>query len=467
MEFTKQQYIKDGTVRVNGEEIPYRATSENFPVRDAAGNVDASMFTFSYERTDVETTGRPVLFAWNGGPGCGSLFVHVGLLSPKKVRMGEGPELTQTAPFELMDNDACLLDTCDVVAVDAIGTGYARLYNQEAKATYCSTQKDAETFISCIRAWLTAHKRWNSPIYIMGESFGTIRNAVIAEAIFYSGACSASGGPMHLSGIIMLGSALDYGQEGFPIPKAVLNLPSIAAANWYWHSEGKGSLREFVEECDRFCYEEYVQALALGKRLSEEKQQEIARKLSYFTGYSVEKLLKDQLYVDIFQYPACGMAEEGKSIGIYDARFALDACKDPAKYDYFSDDASNAISMPAFTIGFNGLLKDELGIDIDEEYIEIWNEAETVWNFKTAKAPIQSLECAMHRNPKLRVMFGMGYYDMLTTMGWVHYLVSHYDLPEERVKLCYYESGHMPYLGDQQAFQLENDIKEFMKGDNM
>lgn len=466
MEFVKHRFTYEGNVLVEGENIPYLAVSENYPVRNVAGDIDASMFTFSYERTDVNTDGRPVLFAWNGGPGCGSLFVHMGLLSPKKVRLGEGPDLKPTAPFELIDNEAFLLDTCDVVAVDAIGTGYARLFNQDAKAAYCTTEKDAEVFIGCMRAWLTAHKRWNSPIYIMGESYGTIRNAVIAEAIFYSGTGTSSGGPIHLSGIIMLGSALDYGQEGFPIPKAVLNLPSIAAANWYWHPEGKGGLRDFVEECDRFCYGEYVQALALGNRLPEQRRIEIAEKLSRYTGYDSEKLLKDKLDVDIFQYPACGMAKEGRSIGIYDARFALGEFREPAKYDYFSDDACNAISIPAFTVGFNGLWRDTLGIDLDEEYTEIWNEAETVWNFKTKKPPIQSLECAMHRNPGLRVMFGMGYYDMLTTLGWVRYLVSHYDLPEDRIRLCYYEAGHMPYLGDRQAFQLERDIKAFTKQEN-
>ena len=462
--FEKKKYTRTGIVTIKGSEIPYEGITENFPICDAAGNVDATMFTFAYIRSDLtETTGRPVLFAWNGGPGCGSLFVHMGLLSPMRVKCGEGTDLPQTAPFELVNNDNCLLDTCDVVAIDAIGTGYSRLLNPDAKSTYCSTEADAETFIRCIRAWMTAHDRWNSPIYIMGESYGTIRNALVAEGMFYTPVADRAGSPLHVSGIIMLGSALDYGQEGFPIPKAVLDLPSIAAANWYWYPEGKGALEQYVADCETWCYDTYLPALAQGHRLCKAEKQKVAETLSDYTGYSVDKLLEDDLIVDIMQYPAKGMAHEGKSIGIYDARFALEKVRDPEHYDYFCDDASNTFAMPVFTVGFNGIWKKELDIDLDEEYVEIWNGAEGSWNFKTKTSPMRSLENAMHRNPGMKLMFGMGYYDMLTTIGWVHYFVNHYHLPEKQVFQHYYEAGHMPYLSDAAAMQLEEDIKNFIR----
>lgn len=464
-EYTKQCYTAHGTVTVNGMVIPYTAVSEDFPIVGADGQVDATMFTISYERNDIaDPTGRPVLFAWNGGPGAASMYVHMGLLSPMRVQCGDGTDLPCTAPFSLVNNDNCLLDTCDIVSMDAIGTGYARLLRQEAKATYCSTQCDAEVFALCIRQWLTAHSRWNSPIYIMGESYGTIRTAMVAEALFYSKCIDAAGTPLHASGIINLGSALNYGQEPFPIPDAVLNLPSIAAANWYWHPEGKGTLAEHVAACEKFCYDTYAQALALGSRLPESQRIAVAEQLSKYTGLSVDKLLKDNLNVDIFKYPAEGMMHENRSIGIYDARFSRGRFKHPEKYDFFSDDASNAQIMPAFSGAFHGIWEKKLGICSDEDYAAIWNGAETAWNFKTDRSPIVALESAMHRNPGMKVMFGMGYYDMLTTMGWVHYLVSHYDLPKERVSLRYYEAGHMPYIGDQQAAKLQADIKAFIRG---
>lgn len=465
IEYCKSRYTAQGTVQVNGTAIPYTAVSEDFPIRGKDGQVDATMFTFSYERSDVtETAGRPVLFAWNGGPGCGSLFVHMGLLAPMRVRCGDGPDMPQTAPFSLINNDHCLLDTCDVVSIDAIGTGYARMLRPEKTNDYCSTQRDAEVFALCIRQWLTAHNRWNSPVYIMGESYGTIRTAMVANALFYSKGIDAMGTSLHVSGIINLGSALNYGQEPFPIPDDVLNLPSIAAANWYWHPEGKGSLADYVAQCEQFCYGTYVQALAMGSRLPDAQRRAVAEQLSGYTGYSVEKLLEDRLVVDIFRYPAEGMRKERRTIGIYDARFSRGIFRCPESYDFFSDDASNAQIMPAFSGAFHGIWKKQLGIDTDEDYTEIWNGAEAVWNFKTELPPIRALEKAMYRNPDMKVMFGMGYYDMLTTVGWVHYLVSHYDLPPERVTLSYYEAGHMPYIGDHQAACVLDDIRAFIRG---
>ena len=285
---------------------------------------------------------------------------------------------------------------------------------------------------------------------------------MVADSIFYSIEAGDVGTPIQLSGIINLGSALNYGGKPFPIPDAVLNLPSIAAENWYWHPEGKGNLKDFVDACDMFCYEEYVQALAMGKRMPLEKQRSIAEKLSLYTGYSVEKLVEDNLNVDIFQYPAKGMANEGRSIGIYDARFALGKFKSPEKYDYFSDDASNALIFPGFSVAFQEFWKDKLNITTEEEYISIWNTGERAWRYDTKTAPTVCLEKAMHRNPKMKVMFGMGYYDMLTTLGWVRYFVSHHELPKDQVFMHYYEAGHMPYVGEEQAMRLEEDIRAFI-----
>ncbi len=462
--FEKRKFISQGTVTVNGVPIQYEAVTEEFPVYGKSGGLDANVFTFSYLRSDLDdVNGRPVLFAWNGGPGAVSMYVHMGLLAPMKVKCGAGSDMPQTAPFELINNDNCLLDVCDVVSIDAIGTGWSRLINTEAKAQYASTQTDADVFAMIIRLWLTEHQRWNSPIYVMGESYGTIRTAVVAESMFYSPSADSAGVPLHLSGIINLGSCINHQQDPFPIPNAVLSLPSIAAAHWYWHPEGKGTLREFVDECDQFCYEEYVRALAMGSRLPEDQKRVVAEKLRRYTGYSIEKLLEDKLVVDVFEYPAKGMADEGRSIGIYDARFALDKYEHPEKYDFFCDDASNAIVFPAFSAAFLGLWKAQLNIPINEDYIFEWNEGEKNWNYTTTTPAVKCLENAMHRNPKMKVMFGMGYYDMLTTPGWVRYLVSHYSLPSDRVYLNYYEAGHMPYIGERQAAQLQADIKEFIK----
>ncbi len=462
-EYVKKRYESAGTVQIKGSEVPYTAVSEDFPVYGSDGTADATMFTISYVRSDLDHyDGRPVLFAWNGGPGCSSVYVHMGLLSPMRVKCGNGPDMRFEAPFELINNDNCLLDTCDLVVIDAVATGYARLLNPEAKAEITSTKRDAETFVNCIRQWMTAHDRWNSPLYIMGESYGTIRNAIVAGTMFYGDFFESAGGPLHLSGVIMVGSALNYGQAQFPIPNDVLNLPSIAAAAWYWADEKPGTLREFVSGCNRFCYEEYLQALALGKSLPDSQKKAVAEKLSKYTGYDVDYLMENDLRFEVFDYPVKGMRKQNRSIGIYDARFSLPHQKNESHYDLFSDDPSNALLMPALCGSFCGIWKKQLNIAEEGEYVGIWNSAEAGWDFSTPLTPMEYLEKALHRNPNMKLMFCMGYYDMLTTVGWVNYLLNHYDFPEDRLWLNYYEGGHMPYVNEREAMHMEEDIRKFI-----
>ena len=460
-EFVKKRYVSEGKVTTRGIEVEYTATAENFRVSGPNGRYDGATSTFSYERNGVDRNGRPVLFAWNGGPGCASVYVHLGLLAPERVKCGDGPDMPQTAPFEMIPNDHCLLDVCDIVVYDAYGTGYGEIASEESKKYQASTEKDVEATISTMTQWMSAHKRWNSPLYIMGESYGTIRNAMVARNIFFGG---SSAPLLHLSGIVMLGSALNHGQEDFPCPRAVMNLPSVAAANWYYHHEQNpdfGTLEQFVEECYDFANTEYLLALNAGSFLSEERMRSTAEKLHRYTNYPVEKLMENRLNYRIFDYPATGLYEEGKSIGIYDARFSLGKVKEK-DYDFFSDDACDAVCMPSFSACFNAFTKEKLNITEEKEYNLMVTEFDSCWNFRSSEFPPHALEKAMHRNPKLKLMFGMGYYDMLTTLGWCRYLVSHYDYPKDRTFMKYYKAGHMPYLSDREAMKLEDDLREFI-----
>lgn len=463
MEFEKKIFNSTGTAEIKGNSFPYRAITENFPVVGKSGVIDASMYTTAYERSDVEDyDGRPVLFAWNGGPGCGSVFVHMGLLSPKIVDTGTGADMKTTPPFRMINNDNCLLDVCDLVVVDAIEVGYSRLLNQDKKSEYCTTESDAIAFVQCIRAWMSANKRWNSPIYIMGESYGTIRAALVADYFFYHNIGYSAGSPFHISGIIMVGTALNYGQPSFPIPNSVLSLPTIAATNWYWNPEDKGKLEDYVDECSRFAFTDYVKALALGKACPDNEKQRIAEVLSGYSGYSREELLKRNLSIDEIDFSEKCMAAGGKTVGLYDTRVCFEKIKYADKKDIFADDPSNQVITPAFTSVFNGEWKDKLNINLEEEYVEFGGDVGNLWDLKTAVSPIHSLEKAMYRNPDMKLMFAVGYYDLTCTLGWVQYLVNHYNLPEERTFIKCYEAGHMTYIGTKQAFKFEEELKEFI-----
>lgn len=456
-EFVKVRSEASHQTTIGGAQLDYQAVCESFPFSNAQSEPLASIFTFSYVRSDADTVGRPILFFWNGGPGCASVYLHMGLLGPKKIKFGNGVNLSITAPVELEDNANCLLDICDIVAVDPVGTGFSRFLTEDGKASLYSTDGDADCMVSVIRQWLTAHRRWNSPIYLLGESYGTIRNAQVAERINTGGPFSAG---LHISGIVLLGPAIGYGEEPLPIYPSVLNLPSNAAAHWYRHPEGKGSLDEFVQKCDEFCYNEYLPALALGSRLSEDKKLLIANKLNAFTGLSVKKLIMDKLVVDTYDFSARRFANEGKSVGLYDARLSAPV-SEASRYD-FSLDAGNQI-YAAFIVALNSILRECFNLDFSEEYRHVDPDAEPAWNWKPTVDTPRALENAMQRNQNLRLMFGVGHYDMLCTGGLARYICNHYNLPSDRTQVRYYESGHMPYLGDALAAQVLGDIRKLIQ----
>ena len=312
--------------------------------------------------------------------------------------------------------------------------------------------------------WMDAHNRWNTPVFILGESYGTLRNAVVADKFFYNnsmGRCSCN--TVHISGIIMLGTALDHGQKPFPIDEAVQNLSAIAASNWYYHSEGKPSREEFMAEANEFAYSDYIQALALGDRLSDEKREHVLERLEYFTGLGREVLLKDKLRVKTVTYPLLALQKEGYLISRYDARFKMPAFKDYSNYDGFGDDVLSVQGMPIFTQCFSGIWRYRLNIETEALYDALSVSANNKWDFHTKKPPVRCLESAMRRNPEMKVMFCNGCYDMTTTLGYTEYVVANHDLPRDRIRIESYESGHMPYMGEACAAKLGRDLHEFIR----
>lgn len=459
-----EAYQAEGHCRLNGEEVSWRASTEEWTFEDGQGEAEATAWTISYERTDCEQVGRPVLFAYNGGPGCAGAVIHLGALAPFRVKFGDAVSADFTPPFEMEENPDTVLDICDIVLIDPVGCGYGRLLKEEAAGKYYTSDGDAVEIVQLMNRWLSAHERWNAPILVMGESYGTIRNALVADKWFYNegrGLCSCN--TVHLSGMIMLGTALDHGQTPFPVDTAVLNFTSIADSYRLHHPEGKPGLEEFTAEASEFAYREYLPALALGSRLSSEERERVLEKLTYFTGLSREALLKAKLRVETKTWPLIGPAEEGYRLSRYDGRFKMAALEDISSYDMFGDDAISAQVMPAFTHCFNGIWKRRLGIETEELYDGMNISVSERWDFHTVKPPIKCLESAMRKNPKLKIMFGTGYYDMVTTLGYTEYLAAAHDLPPERVQFEAYESGHMPYLGEEAAAKLGRDLHRFIR----
>ncbi len=457
----KKKFVTEDTCRIRGQEIQYKATVENFLFYDEEGEPEASMYTFSYERCGIEKDcHRPVLFAYNGGPGGASSMINFAGLAPERVKVGEAASLSMTPPYEMEENTECILDICDIVTIDAIETGYSRLLKKENGAKYFNTEGDCRSFVKVISKWLTAHERWNSPVYLMGESYGTIRNAMLAGML--SADIEAGFHYVNLSGIIMLGSAFDHGQKPYPIDTPILNFTAVAATYWYHHQRMLPPRDVFLKEADTFAFEEYLPALALGRRLSKEKRMGIKERLTYFTGLDAEVLEDLNLRVDTCTYPAYGLKKEGKVLGRYDGRFTMEAPK--GSWDDLEDeDMASSGLMTAVQQCFNSIWKKKMAIDLEEDYRPLCLDICEDWDFSTRTTPIKSLAQAMKRIPNMKLMLGCGYYDLLTTMGFSQYTLDQFNLPEERVRMEYFETGHMPYLGSKECDAFGKAVRAFIE----
>ena len=457
--FTPSVYESSGTVMIKGKEIPYTTVCQDNVLYDEQGQEAGSMFTYSYFRSDVSNvTSRPVMFLFNGGPGSGSIWLHAGIFGPLRMKF-ENPEAVNTphiAPYFIENNDLCLLDICDLVFIDPVGTGWGRLLNKEAYDRFYGVDADAESFKTLIHTWLNRHKRWLSPKYLFGESYGTVRAGILSDKL--TGVGSEMNG-VGINGIILLGNAMGNakGYFAFDAETALLALPSMAAANWY-HNKLSGTLKEFVDACYAFCETDYVLALFQGTNLKESEYERIAEKVAYFSGLTKKEVLKQNLRPDMALSWKQLLEEKGLELGRLDGRFTL---------PFGSRTGVEGVALtqytPAFMAAMCGPIKDALNITHDREYYAITRRDGIEWNFVSKEQPYECLAASMRRNPELRLMFATGYYDMACKIGEARYLASHGGYPKERVEIYEYPSGHMVYLGEESAEAFAEDVRAFIQ----
>lgn len=436
--------------------VSFEQITENFLLCGADGAPEAEIYTHSYLLRGGAPD-RPVLFAWNGGPGCSSVFVHMGFLAPERVRTGDGPDMPQWGPYQTEPNVDWLLDACDIVLLDPAGTGWSRGFTPELQRRYYHSQTDADAAAEVMDRWLTAHGREDAPLYILGESYGTTRAALAAKSIFSNVRCAPF---RHLSGLILIGTTLDDHKTPPSIAPDVLSLPTVAAVNRYHRPAGKPDAEAFWDEAERFAYDRYLRALALGASLPGHERDAVARELERLTAIPADELKKNGLHVNLFDYQYRCLADEGKSVSLNDGRLSGPAVARQA-YGAGHEDVGHHRFMPAFTHAFR-VWQGRAGVELDREYVQADLPASRLWDFSVDEAPLACLERAMIRNPRLRVLFCAGRYDMITTLGSLHYLLAHSALPAGRLQVRPYESGHMVYVGRENVRQLCADIRAFL-----
>jgi carboxypeptidase C (cathepsin A) len=451
-------------VTVGGRTIAYTATAGTIEIKSDKGAPEARVFYIAYTEDGADHVHRPVTFLYNGGPGCASVPLDMGALGPRRV---EFPNAGHNVgpPYQLVNNEYSLLDKSDLVFIDAPGTGYSRLLPKVDPKTVYGIDQDAAAFGAFIYQYVTRNDRWNSPKYLLGESYGTPRSAVLVNYL-------QSNDSMAFNGVILLSSVLDFDTIA-PGPgndlAYVTFLPTEAAVNWY-HSKSpnKGTLQNVVSEARAFANGPYASALMQGDRLSHQQFTQIATQMSHLIGLSAGYIEKANLRVVPERFEKELMRQSNDNIGRLDARYVgpdIDPLGDSADYDPADT------STIGFQASFLSYVRNELGWKSEATYNECSGDIFPLWDF-TRKgtfawiAPTTSADLAqaMTVNPHLRVFVGAGYFDMATPFGAAEWTFSHLGLHEglrDHVTFGYYESGHMVYLHVPSLEKFHADLDRF------
>ncbi|MHC4936529.1 MAG: S10 family peptidase [Planctomycetota bacterium] len=437
------------TIRIGGAEIPYLATAGTLTLRREDGSERGHIFSVSYLRSGIEDTSRrPVTFVFNGGPGSSSVWLHLGMLGPRRVVMDdEGFPLPP--PGRLVDNEHSLLDVTDLVFIDPVMTGYSRPAEGEEKGQFHGFREDVESVAEFIRLWTTRHERWDSPKFLCGESYGTTRAAGLA------GELQGRHG-MYLNGLMLVSSILQFQTARFDVGNdlpSILFLPTYTATAWY-HGQLAADLQEdlprALAEAEEFALGDYTLALMRGSRLEGEERERIAGRLARLTGLSEEFVLDCDLRPSISRFVKELRRDEGITVGRLDSRFR-GRDRDDAGERYEFDPSYAAIQGP-YTSCANAYLREELGYAFDMPY-EILSERVRPWSYANVENEYlnvaETLRRAMEQNPALHVHVANGYYDLATPYFATHYTFDHLSndpAVNERVTMSHYESGHMMYI---------------------
>lgn len=458
------------TVTIDGQTIHYTATTGTILLKEEVDEkgeeVKASVFYVAYTRDDVDDpAGRPITFSFNGGPGSSSVWLHLGLLGPRRVLMDDIGNPTPP-PYRLVDNAYSLLDLTDLVFIDPVSTGYSRAVPGEKPKQFHGFKKDIESVAEFIRVYTGRVKRWASPKFLIGESYGTTRAAGL------SGHLQERHG-MYLNGIMLISSILNFQTARFTsgndLPY-ILFLPTYTATAWYHQrlpADLQADLHQTLAEVEAFALGEYTLALMQGDALPEEARSTIAHKLARYTGLSVDYVLRTDLRIQIHRFVKELRRDERRTVGRLDSRFSgidRDAAGEQNEFD-----PSYATIQGPYTATFNDYVRRELAFESDLPY-EILTGRVWPWSYGEHENQFvdvgETLRKAISQNPYLKVIVANGYFDLATPYLATRYTFNHLGLdPSLRgnVSMTYYEAGHMMYVHMPSLIQLKADLAAFIR----
>lgn len=473
--FNDNLVVTKHSIAIGGREIKYTVTAGTMVLKEETADREkesegekprAQVFFIAYVKDGArDKSKRPLAFSFNGGPGSASVWLHLGVLGPRRAALefdGSAPP----PPFKLTDNEYSLLDETDLVFIDPVSTGYSRPVEGQKPVEWHGFKKDIESVGDFIRLYTTRFNRWLSPKFIIGESYGTTRAAGLSEYLYHQHG-------MALNGVMLISSILDFGTADFTpgndLPY-ILFVPGYAATAWY-HDAVKGkrqTLQEFTAEAAKFALGEYASALLQGDALPAAERARIVEKLSHYTGISPAFIERSNLRIMDQHYFKELLRERGLTVGRLDSRFTGRDKLGVGEFAEF-DPLFPQITGP-YTAAFYDYVRNELKFESDLKYvISGWNIVNP-WSYAQFEnqhvSVSESLRKAMTLNPYMKVFVANGYYDLGTPYFATEYTFNHLGLHESlrgNIRMAYYEAGHMMYIHIPSLEALKRDLAEFIR----